>query len=240
MRGLVISDLHLMAGRSAGEEMLGRIAPQLERCEALVLNGDTFDFRWSTHGDESRSIDAALARMDSLLDEMDGRTVHFIHGNHDCLHAFRHGLRALAAARANLQVHDHLLRLGRHVFLHGDCANRRMDVAALAAFRESWAEDKPKGAFGKKLYAAADASGLSLAFHRGYFPRETTVKRVAHYLDAALPDWRDLTGDCYFGHTHLPFRGHRHEGVAFHNTGSAIRGMGFEPIEFEWEEHTDV
>jgi UDP-2,3-diacylglucosamine hydrolase len=240
MRGLVISDLHLMARRSVGEEMLGRIAPQIRSCEALVLNGDTFDFRWSTHREEARSIAAALERMECLLDEMDGRALHFIHGNHDCLHAFCEGLRELGRSRENLHVHDHILRLGGHVFLHGDCANRRMDPAALAAFRESWAADKPRGAFGSALYAAADLTGLSLAFHRGYFRRETTVKRVAHYLDAALPEWRELAGDCYFGHTHLPFRGHRHEGVDFHNTGSAIRGMGFQPMEFEWEENNDV
>jgi hypothetical protein len=61
------------------------------------------------------------------------------------------------------------------------------------------------------------------------------VARIAHYLEEALPEWRGKVGDCYFGHTHLPFRDHEHEGVRFHNTGSGICGMGFEPLEFEFE-----
>lgn len=108
MRGLVISDLHLMASRSVGMDMLPSILIRLKGCDALVLNGDTFDFRWSTHPGEVRSIEVALA-----------------------------------------------------------------------------------------------------------------------------------TIDCYFGHTHIPFRGHHHEGVEFHNTGSAIRGMGFQPLEFEWQDAVD-
>jgi len=65
------------------------------------------------------------------------------------------------------------------------------------------------------------------------YPQRETVERVAHYLDCAWPDWRGIVRDCYFGHTHLPFSNYRHGGVSFHNTGSAIRGMGFNPILFE-------
>ena len=51
-------------------------------------------------------------------------------------------------------------------------------------------------------------------------------------LDDAMPGWRHTTRDCYFGHTHLPFTGYEHEGIVFHNTGSAIRGMSFRPLFF--------
>ena len=53
-----------------------------------------------------------------------------------------------------------------------------------------------------------------------------------HYLDHASPRWRTNSRDCYFGHTHQPFSNHQHGDIRFHNTGSAIRGMGFNPLAF--------
>jgi predicted phosphodiesterase len=228
MRGLVISDLHLQAKRSAGESLLRAIQGTLDRCDTLILNGDTFDFRWSTLGGETESIDTAIGWMEA----MDGRTLHFIHGNHDCLYGFRERLLSLTQKWPNLHLHEDTLRLGTRIFLHGDCANRKMDPAALKAMRKAWAEDKPRGPFQAKLYDLADQSGISLAFHRGYFPQAIVVSRVAHYLDAAQPGWSEFASECYFGHTHLPFRNHRNGDVHFHNTGSGIRGMGFQPLEF--------
>jgi UDP-2,3-diacylglucosamine hydrolase len=236
--GLVISDLHLLAKRSLGESLLDGIKPQLERCDVLILNGDTFDFRWSTLRNETDSIAAAIGWLDDRLEMMEGRDLHFIHGNHDCIHGFSKSLEPLQQKWPNLHLHRYLLRLGARIFLHGDCANRKMDQAGLEATRIGWANDKPRGALSAALYDIADLSGLSLAFHRCYFPQETAVTRVAYHLDAALPGWRESTGDCYFGHTHMPFRDHRHAGISFHNTGSGIRGMGFQPIEFEEQEET--
>jgi UDP-2,3-diacylglucosamine hydrolase len=237
MRGLVISDLHLLAKRSVGASLLDGIRPMLDRCDMLILNGDTFDFRWSTLPDETESIAAAIAWLEARLDSMAGRDLHFIHGNHDCLHGFRDRLQPLAQRWPNLHLHEDALRIGDRIFLHGDCANRKMDTAALKAFRDQWASDKPRGGFSAKMYDIADMSGLSWSFHRCYFPRDVTVARVAHYLDSAIPGWRESANHCYFGHTHIPFRNHRHGDVSYHNTGSGIRGMGFQPIEFDYHEN---
>lgn len=235
IRGLVISDLHLLARRSVGDSLLDSMEPQLENCEVLVLNGDTFDFRWSMLRSEEASITAAIKWLEERIGRMDGRDLHFVLGNHDCIRAFCDGLGSLREKWPNFHVHEYTLRLGNQIFLHGDCANRKMNHPELARTRLGWAHDKPRGSFSAALYAMADLTGMSLAFHRCYFPRNVVVARVAHHLDDTLPDWRDNASDCYFGHTHMPFRDHRHEGVLFHNTGSAIRGMGFQPIEFEFE-----
>ena len=48
IRGMAVSDLHLFAYRSAGEEYFNSLRPQLNATDILVLNGDIFDFRWST------------------------------------------------------------------------------------------------------------------------------------------------------------------------------------------------
>ena len=66
-----------------------------------------------------------------------------------------------------------------------------------------------------------------------YFPKAKTIQRVIYYLDQTVPDWRTQIDDCFFGHTHMPFHNHPQEGIRFHNTGSAITGMGFHPISFK-------
>jgi UDP-2,3-diacylglucosamine hydrolase len=83
-----------------------------------------------------------------------------------------------------------------------------------------------------KAYVAVDRLGATRFAHQHFFPRKTTVERAMHYLDSACPDWRAVTRHCYFGHTHQPFSNFRHAGINFHNTGSAIRGMGFNPLTF--------
>lgn len=234
-RGLVLSDLHLLAPRSEGERLVEEWNDSLCSAEVLVLNGDTFDFRWSRLGCEQRSIAAAIGWVEDLLGRFGGRELHYLAGNHDCLVPFRSRLDDLVRVHPVLRCHDLHLRMGRALFLHGDCANRKMTESGLQRSREGWSRDRPRGRTRAALYQAIDALGVTETFHRWYFPPERTSARVAHYLDDALPAWRNEIDDCYLGHTHVPFRDHLHEGVRFHNTGSGIRGMGFQPLAFETE-----
>ena len=238
---MVLSDLHLLAKRSVGESLFADLSTRMDDREILVLNGDTFDFRWSRVQPQSAAVSAAVKWIEALTDRFEGREVHFIYGNHDCLGAFREVFEPMADSLPPLQIHEFFLCLGDQLFLHGDCANRKMDASDLRAFREAWSYDKPRKRFYESLYELADVSGLSRLFHRCYFQRLPTIRRVAFYLDRALPDWRTNVNDCYFGHTHLPFRDQIHQSVRFHNTGSGIRGMGFQPMEFEFAiEDTDT
>ena len=231
-QGLVVSDLHLFSRRSDGEKLWERVDEARGDAEVLVLNGDTFDFRWSRFSDEAASIAAALAWVERLICDGRWRRVHYIFGNHDCLDEFTRELRKLADEREILVCHELQLQLGRCFFLHGDCANRRMSPADLNRYRASWRKDRPRGPWSKALYDGVDALGVSKIFHELYFPPARTIGRVAHHLNLVFPEWRQQVDHCYFGHTHQPFSGHTHEGVTFHNTGSGIRGMGFQPLCF--------
>lgn len=228
--GLVVSDLHLFSRRSDAERLVDGL---FDSALTLVLNGDTFDFRWSEFPDESTTIDAAIDWLQQLLSGFRGESIHYILGNHDCLTGFRDRLEKLAARETKLRFHEFQLGLGRSLFLHGDSANWRMDEAALRRFRDSWSRDKPRGRIAKAAYGAVDAAGISRRFHRLYFPPARAVRRVARHLDDALPTWRADFDHCFFGHTHLPFADLEFEGVRFHNTGSAIRKMGFQPLRFQ-------
>jgi predicted phosphodiesterase len=231
--GLVVSDLHLFSRRSDGAELWDRIDDVRGDAEILVLNGDTFDFRWSHFADESKATAAALEWVERLIRDGRWKQVHYILGNHDCLSEFVKELRELASERETLACHELHLQLGRCLFLHGDCVNRRMSLEDLKRFRAQWSKDSPRGNFSKALYDGVDAVGVSKIFHQLYFPKERTIARLAHHLSLVFPDWRENLDHCYFGHTHQPFSGHEHGGVAFHNTGSGIRGMGFQPLPFQ-------
>ncbi len=235
-KGLVVSDLHLFSARSSAEKLLHDLSPVLRRVDLLVLNGDTFDFRWSTLASEQETLAEARRWLERWLGLFAGREIHYVIGNHDCLTGFCTMLEEIAAESAVLKVYPRQLVLGSSLFLHGDCANRCMSVERLEAYREQWSRDRQRGAIGRHFYRVVDASGAGLLFHRSYFPQAATVGRVSSYLDQARPQWREGIRDCYFGHTHMPFRDHEAGGVRFHNTGSAIRRMGFQPLEFVIED----
>jgi predicted phosphodiesterase len=82
-------------------------------------------------------------------------------------------------------------------------------------------------------YRCIDKLGITHFVHERQFPRRKTMERASFYLDDAQPGWRNLTSDCFFGHTHLPFSDCEHEGIIYHNTGSAIDAMEFNPVFFK-------
>jgi len=230
---MVLSDLHLFARRSRWTARFEEVRDKLNGVEVLVLNGDIFDFRWSTIGDQSKTVSASLEWLHALAADLPEGEIHFIIGNHDCTASFKNGLAGLAKALPRFQWHEHLLRLGPLLFIHGDCAHRRMDKDGLIRFRENWERDwrwNPAMAF---AYECVDRLGITKRVHALHFPRQKTVERLAFYLDSFCPDWRETTRDCYFGHTHLPFANYEHDGIRFHNTGSAIHNLEFNPICFE-------
>jgi UDP-2,3-diacylglucosamine hydrolase len=199
----------------------------------LVLNGDIFDFRWSTIGTQSTTVSAAMNWLIGLVGDFPGCHIHFVVGNHDCTVAFKNGLAELAETLPRFQWHEQLLRLGPLLFIHGDCAHRRMDKAGLLRFRRNWERDWRWSPAMAVAYECVDRLGITKRVHEFHFPRQQTVERLAFYLDSLCPGWRETTRACYFGHTHLPFADYEHDGVRFHNTGSAIHNMEFNPLCFE-------
>ena len=226
-RGIVVSDLHLLSWRSRGMTRFEKIRSRLDERDVLVLNGDTFDFRWAlrSHAD---AIPLALTWLSELISEFPRLDTHFITGNHDCLAGFTNRLTEVQG----LSVHPHFVTLGRNLFLHGDAANYRMDLPKFRRFRQSWENDAIKGKLAVRCYDLSDRTGLNEFAHKLYFPGDTAVRRIAWHLDQIQPGWSDHVDDCFFGHTHLPFQNRERDGVRFHNTGSGLRGMGFAPAEF--------
>ncbi|MCC6235800.1 MAG: hypothetical protein IT580_24400 [Verrucomicrobiales bacterium] len=231
-RGLVVSDLHLFARRSVGDACFQSLRAELASVDLLVLNGDIFDFRWSTLRGHHATVQAAVMWLRQLAAELPRCEIHYVLGNHDCLELFQERLPHWCAGESRLHWHEHQLRLGSALFLHGDCSVGHYDLAALRSYRSPWEHDSQRSPFAAHAYRLADRLGMTALVHRWHFPREQTVARVVYHLDQTQAGWKKEIRDCYFGHTHLPFAHHPHAGVNFHNTGSAIRGMKFNPIRF--------
>jgi UDP-2,3-diacylglucosamine pyrophosphatase LpxH len=231
-RGIVVSDLHLFARRSQARQQFEALLPDLQTARVLVLNGDIFDFRWSTLPGIHATTSAALDWLADLLARFPDCEIHYIIGNHDCLQSFRAQVRGLATRHPRLHCHELGVRLGNALFLHGDCTHRTMNAARLLHYRQCWDNDRQHGELRARAYEVIDQLGITRFTHHRWFPQRRTVERIVHYLDDANPGWRNGLRDCYFGHTHLPFSGYEHRGIHFHNTGSSIRGMGFNPIAF--------
>ena len=238
-KGLVLSDLHLLSPRSHGEACLGSIRQELLSAKVIVLNGDTFDFRWSTFFNEPASIGAALDWMEKFVRDHPQADVHLIIGNHDCLAAFTSRLDAFASTTPRFQWHGTSLRLGDNLFVHGDCTHRRMDAQGLSSYRQLWEHDRPRHPMLGHGYRLADRLGITWFIHCFHFPRRRTIRCLTWYLDHSHQGWRETTRNCYFGHTHLPFSGFSEGPVRFHNTGSAIGLSSFSPLFFHLGESGD-
>jgi UDP-2,3-diacylglucosamine pyrophosphatase LpxH len=84
MRALVISDTHFGAwtGRDLLREefFLERLAPQLQGVDELIFLGDLFDFLFGSVGD---AVDAADGLLRLIAENMAGKRLVFLAGNHD-------------------------------------------------------------------------------------------------------------------------------------------------------------
>ncbi len=82
--GHVISDLHLFAHRSVADSYMRDIRRAAAESDFFVLNGDIFDFRWSTLPTADDSLDAAVAWLRALVTEHPHCRFFYTVGNHDC------------------------------------------------------------------------------------------------------------------------------------------------------------
>lgn len=226
--GFVVSDMHIFSPLSHAERYLPAIHAAARDADFFVFNGDTFYFRWSALPSVAATVDEAIHWLRDLTRRFPACEFHLVLGNHDYDVRFRAALDELAAETTNLLCSEFYLRLGSAFFLHGDAANRRMDVVTLVRSRSRWRNGRKKAAWIRDVYGALQTVGVVQAVQRVWFPRKRVVRRISHYLQSVAPEVRDGVHDVYFGHTHRSFSNHVYSQLRFHNTGSAVRGSPFE------------
>jgi UDP-2,3-diacylglucosamine pyrophosphatase LpxH len=228
-RGLVLSDLHLFAERSIASAILDDLVVIAARLDHLVLNGDIVDFRWTTLG----TIDETIDRIDEWLRALAGACpdchIHYVLGNHDALIPFAQRLSAIAADLDNFAWYPAALRLGRCLFVHGDLLLEHPPQRAFE--RQLKPVERVLPWLLHPLYRLALVTPLPVLIAR--MPRPQTIAtRILVRLARGPRALCAGVEEVYFGHTHAPFDNFRRGGVNFHNTGSQIRGMRFNPLLF--------
>lgn len=228
-RVTAISDLHLFATRSRAERIYADIVHEADHSSLLILNGDIFDFDWSTLGPLHATIEAAATWLATLARDCARRDCRIVYllGNHDDFEAWAERCESLATTHCNLEWSPDYYRLGSMLFTHGDLLlgprarpkrPLRIDVRV---------QPPHLG----RLYSAA--SGLRIPRALSLFYHGRRCARILHrnvrQLDGSL---REGVRHLCVGHTHRPFSGVRVGDLIVHNTGSAVRGHRFTPLRF--------
>ena len=239
LKGGVVSDLHLFARKTNVPIHLDAIRKAIRDCDLFVFNGDTFDFRWSVHGDRGNSL--RLARewiMDKLVSNPDTRFV-FVLGNHDSAPAYRNMLAELSRRAPNMAWRPYWFRLGRRVFLHGDVFHAGETTESLDLYRARCARLSRPGRLRNMFDLALMCSRIPSMFLRNIRPRYFAC-RILRYLTLEMGHEMQNIDEVYFGHVHTPFSDFRYRDCIFHNTGSIIRGMNFSILHFAFNRSQEI
>jgi UDP-2,3-diacylglucosamine hydrolase len=238
VQGLVLSDLHIFARRSRAAEMMEKLQDVLSEADVLVLNGDIFDFRWTTLPGISETVTASVRWLEDIVSRFPACRVYFIAGNHDCHLPFTMALDELSSRFPSFFWRESHLVLGNMLFLHGDCIHTRSrSEGGLYAYRRRWMKPRKRGRAENAVYDAVNRSGLPRRALGLYFRRPRFVaRRILSYVDGLGLEHMDQVREIFVGHTHVAFLHFEFRGKRFHNTGCALYPASFNPLRFELRE----
>lgn len=228
--GCFVSDLHLFSNRSTGNIVLPELQSKVQQSHTCVLGGDIFDFKWSTHENDEKSIEKAVEWIEDLLAQNERCEYHYILGNHDSRPEFVAELDALSKRHPRFVWHRYFARLDHCLFLHGDIADGSLDHEQLDRRRAKFERKKKRTG----LWHVAYDMAIHARLHRlaVLSIREMVVlRRVKEYVEKIGHGRENGVTDIYFGHTHVELDGIQYQGLVFHNGGAAIRGMKFRIVE---------
>jgi len=227
---VVVSDLHVLCRRSRWRAHRDALDALAVDADLLVLNGDTFDFKWSDHATEEGAVAEAVRFLRGILETFPRCRVHVNLGNHDHYAPYIEALDALARRQPRLTWHPYFLRVGNTLFLHGDVAVGAVDPEQLAVYRGKWLHKKRPHAFLGRVYDMAFRLRVHVLLPRLFFPTTRTLRRLHAYIYAIGHGADTGLEHVYFGHTHVPVRARRFRGLTFHNGGAPLPHIAFAPL----------
>ena len=228
----LVSDLHLFAQRSRGDEQLPAIHRAASAADLFVLAGDTFDFKWAHQPCAESFAEDARNWLHDLVAAHPTCRFQFLLGNHDHHPALIERLDHLGAELANFTWDPWYLREGGAIFLHGDVANGYSTSTQLERYRQRCKKHKRRpGAVRNRFYDALISTKVDRGFARAMFPTKRVAERITRYLEHIGHCAQSGTRDVFFGHTHRPLSGYEHKGLRFHNAGAPIKGSPFQILE---------
>jgi UDP-2,3-diacylglucosamine hydrolase len=223
----VVSDLHMFCRRSQWEQYLEAIEEAIQDTDLFVFNGDTFDFKWTMLQSIEDTVEEAIMFLRRLANDRPDCQFHVNLGNHDHFLPFINALNDLCEEVENMSWHPYYLRIGDTLFIHGDAAMWDMKQVDLERYRSQWLHHKKQGRIKNRVYDAAFNARAHVAISRIAFPHRLTLRRLYSYIDHIGHGFDHGVKRVYFGHTHVPVKGHQYRGVEFHNGGAPMKHMKF-------------
>lgn len=228
-----VSDLHLFCRRSRAADYHDAMESAIQDSDVFVLNGDTFDFRWSTYRNIPETVDASITWLEELAARHRDCQFQFLLGNHDTVTPFLEAMEEFVPTVPNLEWEPHHWRIGDHVFLHGDVADGMMSGADLEAHRRVWMADELRSEFRDRVYDAAFGVGIHKIVNRHWFPTERVLGRVQYHLDSIGLGANSGVRHVVFGHTHVRVDAVERNGQVFHNCGAPMPDVRFDVLRFD-------
>ena len=220
--GYVISDLHLFAPWSVADNYMHEIHEAADRAEFFVLNGDIFDFRWSSLPSAKATLAASTAWLREFAHTHARCRVVYVMGNHDGLRPFAERLAAAVETTPNLEWHPSHVRIGPALFTHGDLLLRKGAADPFTRELRPAVRAKPKAL--RRGYRLLHSMRVH-RWHAAAAGSRRCAKRIVRSLGTAGDGDMEGVTDIYFGHTHATFADYVYRGLRFHNTGSMIDGL---------------
>lgn len=224
VRGMVVSDLHLLSNRSYGEGIFWTFLADHQPFDILVFNGDTFDFGWT----DCDSIGEAVCRAFEFLERVAGAfpacRIIYVLGNHDCVDSFVDRFAQFIEKYPQFSLVTDYVRIDTNLFLHGDVCNALTTHQAFIANRRRDARPHRRSTFARWLYQYIILLRLNRIVYLMH-AKEEMIRRLCYYLEGDNRSALEGITHVFFGHTHAPFRRRNQRGIEFVNTGSGIRGL---------------
>lgn len=235
-RGYVVSDLHLFSPCSRYRELLPQFDAACASHPVVVLNGDTFEIKRSIFLSAEKASEYAALWLQELCERHNTTQFYLLLGNHDSNKYLVPKLLTLSTQTTNLSLIPHMLQIGSTLFLHGDVVERGALSNGVGYIRDRYRHLIPSrtSSLVGKLITSLRLNCLEHLRHR----KHHLVEQVLQYLSVYHPERLQSIRTIYFGHTHVPFEGFKRNNFVFNNTGSFIRGLQWNPMEFTLGETT--
>lgn len=228
--GAVVSDFHLLTNRSTAHHYLESLHVTVYEVDVVLLNGDIFDFQWSTHGGFAPSVQIAQEWLSELILPHPDTTFLILLGNHDSIPLYRELLQKLSDLHPRVFWYEDYVRLGTSLFLHGDALHTR-NRQELDLYRAKFNQQLKKHPLLHSGYHMLARIGGLRAF-TSTVSRRRCARQLLRYLRTEAPLPLDQVEDVYFGHVHMPFRDFEYKGFRFHNTGASLPFLRSETLRF--------
>lgn len=220
--GYVISDLHLFTTRTAADVHMPHVVKGSANADFIVLNGDIFDFRWTTLQNLRDTVRASINWLRDFCQKCSPCEVFYVMGNHDGISDFAPALDEFAAEMPNFKWHSSYIKIGDCLFMHGDLPLKIRCHDPLARTLKD--DETLRSQAQHHWYDILIFSKLHVLSSQMQW-RRLIAKKIHHSLHKHHSELAAQVKHVYFGHIHKSFENFNFNSLCFHNTGSMIKHL---------------